>query len=228
MKKVIFSSLATLLIGLTVPAIPAYAHGDNTPKGNNGVVKISNEAVSDGIPQNHPHVNCNFKVEFYNYDKSNHYADVNFALQAPTNKSGNSLKVVSGNTHPFIGNYVSGDSHRLNARESYTLGFTGQAQKNQGYHVKVTVSAPGSQGNDKKYKVFWVEPCKQDTPTSTNPTETPKVLGETSDSTSKAPLASSATELPNTGIGTNAAIASILAGVLATAGHYVWRVRRSL
>ncbi len=30
----------------------------------------------------------------------------------------------------------------------------------QGYHVKLTIHAPGSQGADTKHKVFWVEPCE--------------------------------------------------------------------
>jgi hypothetical protein len=30
----------------------------------------------------------------------------------------------------------------------------------QGFHVKLTVHAEGSQGADTKHKVFWVEGCK--------------------------------------------------------------------
>ena len=41
----------------------------------------------------------------------------------------------------------------------------------QGYHVKLTVNADGSQGADTKHKVFWVGPCDPGTPTVNPPTE---------------------------------------------------------
>jgi hypothetical protein len=33
------------------------------------------------------------------------------------------------------------------------------AHPQQGYHIKVVVNAPGSIGDDRKMKVFWVEEC---------------------------------------------------------------------
>lgn len=158
----------TLLVGATAPA---YATTDRNPAGNNGFVKINNEAVPDSIPQNHPHVGCSFKVEFYNYDKNNDKATVSFALQAPTNKAEHKLVVKSGNAHPSIGEDAAGGGNDLDARETYTLDLSGQAHAKQGYHVKLTVDAPGSKGSGKKHKVFWVQPCTPDT-SSTPPSVT--------------------------------------------------------
>lgn len=187
----------------------AYAGSNHNPAGNNGDVKIS-EGANDGIPQNDPHVGCTFFVEFYNYDKNNSNANVNFALQAPTNRSGDSLTVVNGNLHPFIGGDSAGGGKDLDAREQYTLSFTGTPQANQGYHVRLTVDAPGSKGHGTKQKVFWVKPCVQTasagttTPSSTNPT---------------------ATVLPNTG---NNISTSILFGSIATVCAYTLNYVRQL
>lgn len=152
-------AFATLAIASPVAATNNYNY--HNPPGNNGFIKVNEEDLPDSIPQNDPHVACKFKVEFYNYDKGNHYADVAFALQSPTSGPGYSLTVNSGNLHPFIGGDAAGGGNDLDAVETYTLGFTGTPQSNQGYHVKLTIHADGSQGNDTKHKVFWVEPCEK-------------------------------------------------------------------
>jgi hypothetical protein len=184
MKRSFIASLVLTLGILAGISSPVYATNDSNPAGNNGFVKINNELVPDTIPQNHPHVSCTFKVEFYNYDMNNSHATVNFDLQAPTATNSHSLSVKSGNLNPFIGGDVAGGGNDLDARETYKLQFNGQPHDNQGYHVKLTVSAPGSTGSDKKYKVFWVQPC----------TETdPQIL---SDSTTSGTLPA---EIPQTG-----------------------------
>ena len=40
------------------------------------------------------------------------------------------------------------------------IGQLGEPHPIQGYHVKLTVNAPGSIGADTKYKVFWVTGCR--------------------------------------------------------------------
>jgi LPXTG-motif cell wall-anchored protein len=218
MKRVVVS-LALVVSLLAGSTSSAFATSSGNPAGNNGVVKINNEIAPDNIPQNHPHVGCTFSVEFYNYDKNNTTANVAFALQAPTNRSGDSLKVTTGNLHPFIGGDAAGGGTDLDARESYTLAFTGTPQQNQGFHVKLTVEAPGSQGSDKKYKVFWVQPCAQSQTTS------PQVLGAGTTNNTNSSANSAPTELPNTGAGNLLTLfggTSLLAGF----GHYVWRIRR--
>ncbi len=186
MKRLLIVSLVLLLGLLANFSSPVYATTDSNPAGNNGFVKINNEVVPDDIPQNHPHVSCTFKVEFYNYDKNNSNATVKFDLQAPTATNSHSLTVKSGNLKPFIGGDVAGGGNDLDARETYKLQFNGQPQANQGYHVKLTVEAPGSKGNDKKFKVFWVQPCAE---------TDPQILG---DSTTSDTLP---TEIPQTGTG---------------------------
>ena len=75
----------------------------------------------------------------------------------------------------FIGeddNSGGGSEDGLDASETYTLDFTGiEPHPKQGFHVKLTINAEGSQGADKKHKVFWVTGCPP-TPTPT-PTKTP-------------------------------------------------------
>lgn len=213
MKRLILLGAAlslTLLAGA-----PAYATNTHNPGGNNGFVKINNEEAPDSIPQNHPHVSCKFSVEFYNYDKNNNKAKVQFELQAPTNSSSHKLTVASGNLNPFIGEDGIGGSKDLDARENYTLAFSGSAHQNQGYHVKVTVEAPGSKGSDKKHKVFWVKPCA--TTTGVTKPQTPGKTPETKDE------AVMPTELPRTGA---SFVTPLLLGGLAGAVTYPFVLRR--
>lgn len=171
----------------------------HNPAGNNGFIKINEEVAPDSIPNNDPHVTCTFNVEFYNYDANpDYYATVDFAMHAPTNK-GHKLKVVLGNTNPFIGQDAAGGGNDLDAFETYKLAFTGEPHDKHGYHVKVTIHADGSRGNDVKHKVFWVHPCA-----APATSEKPEVNGTTnqghtlSDSTTRAEtLQSNVANLPN-------------------------------
>jgi len=76
----------------------------------------------------------------------------------------------------FIGeddNAGGGSEAGLDASETYTLDFTGiEPHPNQGFHVKLTINADGSQGADVKYKVFWVTGCPPVTTTTTTTTTT--------------------------------------------------------
>lgn len=140
------------------------------PVGNNGFVKVDGETLPDEQPENEPHLNtCSLFVDFYNYDQGNTYADVSFAMQSPT--ASDTVTVTSGDTHPFIGGDPASGSNDLDAHQQYGLSFTG-APASQGYHVKVTVAAPGSQGHDTKTKVFWMPASCQTTTTAVAPTAT--------------------------------------------------------
>ena len=152
------------IIGLStimVLAIAAPAAAKKNPAGNNGTVKIDRVAFDDH-PNNEPHVGCRFQVDFYGFDENPSYdAQVIFELHAPT-AAGRSMMVTSGGLTPFIGeddNSGGGSEAGLDAAETYTLAFTGRSHPQQGYHVKLTVHAPGSQGADTKHKVFWVTGC---------------------------------------------------------------------
>jgi hypothetical protein len=148
----------SMLMALAIAA-PVAA---KNPPGNNGTVKIDQMAFDDH-PNNEPHVDCKFQVDFYGFDKGDLYADVIFELQSPT-ASGRTM-TVAGNTRPFIGeddNSGAGSAGQpgLDASVEYTLAFTGAPHPQQGYHVKLTILAEGFQhGQGPKHKVFWVEPC---------------------------------------------------------------------
>ena len=161
------------------------------PAGNNGTVKID-RAPFDSDPNNEPHVTCSFQVDFYGYDKGVGNADVQFELQPPT-KDGRTLTVVSGDLTPNIGEDAAGGGTDVDAQETYTLKFTGAPHEKQGYHVKLTVHAPGSQGADVKHKVFWVQPCNDENghvlSESTSTGGKGQVLPETMPSTGSSVLA---------------------------------------
>ena len=158
---------ALTLAGAGAVALPAAAQpgGNGDPAGNNGTVKITPLGEDDGIPQNTPHVSCAFDIEWYGFDEgADIVSTVVFTMQAPTRDVG-----LSG-TEPsqvFVGgDPASGAGNDFDGEATYTLGFAGEADPQQGYHVKVTVHTPGSQGADTKHKVFWVSPC-ENPPTET-------------------------------------------------------------
>jgi hypothetical protein len=145
--------------------------GAANPPGNNGTVKIDGVAFDDH-PDNEPHVGCIFQVDFYGYDEGELFADVTFEVHPPTGSP-----VVILEDEVFIGeddNSGGGSEAGLDASATYDLntllsGFTPHPQ--QGWHIKLTVNADGSQGADVKHKVFWVSGCETP-PTTTAPTTT--------------------------------------------------------
>lgn len=95
---------------------------------------------------------------------SNIISTVTFEMQAPTQDAGLS---VDGPHTVFVGGDSAsgaGTPSGLDGRQKYTLSFAGPPHPIQGYHLKLTIETPGSQGSDKKYKVFWVEGCEPPNP----------------------------------------------------------------
>lgn len=154
---------------------PAHAHAQQTdhrsdhgsaagpdadPAGNNGTVKIAGLGELDGIPDNTPHPGCTFQVEWYGFDGGpDVVSTVTFEMHAPTTDATVS---VDGPTQVPVGEDAAsgaGTPTGLDAVQAYTLSFEGEPHAQQGYHVRLTVATPRSQGNDTKTKVFWVEPC---------------------------------------------------------------------
>lgn len=125
--------------------------------GNNGTIKVD-RLDFDSAPDNQPKVGCTFQVDFYNYGEGVGNASVSFDLQAPT-VEGRTLTVTSGDLTPDIGEDAPGGGTDVDAQETYTLAFTGEPAA-QGYHVKLTINAPNSNGNDVKHKVFYVSGCE--------------------------------------------------------------------
>ena len=142
------------------------AGGAGDPAGNNGTVKIAALGDLDSIPNNTPHPGCTFQVEWYGFDEGQDVVStVTFEAWSPTRDT------VIGGTSPsqvFVGGDPAsgaGTETGLDGRQAYTLTFDGEPHPKQGYHVKLTVQTPYSQGNDTKSKVFWVAPCEEETTT---------------------------------------------------------------
>jgi hypothetical protein len=138
------------------PSVPAAAN----PPGNNGTIKIDGVPFDDH-PDNQPHVGCIFQVDFYGFDQGELDADVLFEAIPPTG-AGEDLSTDT----VFIGeddNSGGGSEGGLDAARTYDLTAALQAfspQPQQGYHVRLTIHADGSQGADTKFKVFWVSGCE--------------------------------------------------------------------
>jgi hypothetical protein len=136
--------------------------GTKNPPGNNGTIKIDNSPF-DSHPNNEPHVGCIFQIDLYGYDENEEYfADYSFVLHSPTLSPSGANNLKSGSV--FIGEDAAGGGTDLDAAVTIDLSEALAASgatphSKQGYHVKLTVNADGSQGADTKHKVFWVQGC---------------------------------------------------------------------
>jgi hypothetical protein len=187
-NRLLLALAATTLV-LGVQLLGGLAVAAPNPPGNNGTVKVD-DIPFDDHPNNEPHVGCTFQVDFYGFDEGDLFADVTFESHPPTGP----VQVLLTDT-VFIGeddNSGGGSEAGLDASETYTLDFTGiQPHPNQGFHVKLTVNAEGSQGADTKYKVFWVTGCPSGTTTSTQPPSSSSSTSSSSSSTSSTVVTSS-------------------------------------
>jgi hypothetical protein len=169
---------------------PGLASAAPNPPGNNGTIKLDDTPFDDH-PNNEPHVGCVFQVDFYGYDEGDLDATVTFEAHPPTQRAGEDQVLLTDTV--FIGeddNSGGGSQAGLDASETYTLDFTGiEPHPTQGFHVKVTINAEGSQGADVKHKVFWVTGCAPAPTTTSGGTTT--TSGETT--TSKATSTTGAT-----------------------------------
>jgi hypothetical protein len=145
--------------------LPALATAAPNPPGNNGTIKLD-ATPFDRDPDNQPHVGCSFQVDFYGYDQGDLDATVTFEAHPPTLREGEDQVLLTDTV--FIGeddNAGGGSEAGLDASETYTLDLTGiEPHPVQGFHVKLTINAEGSQGADVKHKVFWVTGCKEGYP----------------------------------------------------------------
>ena len=149
------------LMALAGPAGAAGA-AEGDPAGNNGTIKIDGVTLDDA-PNNEPHPGCSFEVDFYGFDAgADHNATVTFAVHNPT---GDDDVLDVDNDVVFIGrdNDGGGSEAGLDASQGYDLyqALTdgGYEPARMGYHIKLTVNADGSIGEDTKHKVFWVTDC---------------------------------------------------------------------
>ncbi|HEX4820564.1 MAG TPA: hypothetical protein VFV00_10180 [Acidimicrobiales bacterium] len=150
-----------LMIGVVVaPSAGATAGGD--PAGNNGTIKIDGRPFDDA-PDNEPHPGCVFQVDFYGFDAGALNANLTFEAIAPT--AGGVLLTdtvpIGEDSHAGGGSEAGLDASRTYDLTSELAGI--EPQRNQGWHVRLTVHADGSQGADVKHKVFWVDDCSDTT-----------------------------------------------------------------
>jgi hypothetical protein len=172
-------------------ALPGNAGAGLNPPGNNGTVKIDGEEF-DTHPDNEPHVGCVFQVDFYGYDEGDPNADVTFDVWPPT---GGMVTILEDTV--FIGqddNSGGGSEAGLDAEATYNLtawlsDFEPHPQ--QGWHVKLTVNADGSQGADVKHKTFWGSGCEAPPPTTT--TTVPTTTTESTTTTTESPTTTEST-----------------------------------
>jgi len=202
------------------------------PPGNNGTVKIENVDVDSGDDENnanHPHVACPFAVRWYGYDTGTRTFSMAFEAQPP---SGNAaVAILSGPAGGTFEGHGPGD--QVDHEEVYELDTTDlYNQPNQGYHIKLTVTTDGSQGNDTKHKVFWMDPCAEEPSPSPSPSESPSVspsvlptVIESSPSISPSvqgvKIVKPPAALPHTGPGINMLVALFGIGLILTGSGLV-------
>ena len=240
------TAVAALLLMLAVVAQPVAAQD---PPGNNTTVKIDgmpfDEGPGDdgpGSPDNEPHINACFAIDWYGFDMGEFYGTVTFQVWPPNSPpveiDGTAIEVLHqpGDGHAVYGAhdqvvYIGEDSADgagspagIDASIVYDLWpalSQYEAHPNQGYHVKISVENEGVRGaGAQKHKVVWVDgPCGGDstsTPTTT-PTESESVNTSTPTTTPSGgtgTVAGSSRRLTNTAVGFESQLVMILAGLL--------------
>jgi hypothetical protein len=148
--------LIGLVVALVAIAVAATTAIGADPKGANGTVKIDGKPF-DTHPNNQPHVGCVFQVDFYGFDQGPFNARVTFTIQPPSGKG----RVIRRDT-VFVGEDAAGGGTDLDAERTYDLNMDVFARERhkQGFHIKLTVEAPGRGGKiATKHKVFWARDC---------------------------------------------------------------------
>jgi hypothetical protein len=174
------SALGIATLTVAAGATGSAAAGGQDPPGNNGTVKVDGVAFDDH-PNNEPHPGCVFEIDFYGFDRSpegeTYVADVLFENLPPTPAGAPGEELLADSVD--IGDDPAGGGTDLDAHVEYDLTDALAAiepHPRQGWHVKLTVHADGSIGNDTKHKVFWIETCEPETTAPTEP-ETPETPG---------------------------------------------------
>ena len=168
MRKILVGSAGVVVGGCALVAALAGAGAGQTPPdppGDNGSIKVDGLEF-DSHPDNQPHVGCVFQIDFYNFDQGDFTATMTFEGQPPT--GGGQLLT----DQVFIGDDPAGGGNDLDASKTIDLSAALAGippHPVQGHHVKLTINAPGSIGNDTKSKVFWVEGCVPPPTTTTAP-----------------------------------------------------------
>ena len=172
---VVFGASAGLAL-----AAPVWA---TDPPGANGTVKIDGREFDEDI-NNEPHVTCEFRVKFFDFDSDEH-GNIIFTAQAP---SGDRTLVLLREDDKLLSDDAAtgaaNDPDEIYTYTSNDLDLSGlEPHDKQGYHIKLTVEQPGAPGMA-KHKVFWLQPCVSTTsPTTPSSPTTPPSTPPTSPST---------------------------------------------
>lgn len=146
------AAMLTFLTGL--------ASATPNPPGNNGTIKID-DVEFDDHPNNEPHVGCVFQVDFYGYDEGDLQATASLVLHPPTGGTGLALVKTTDIGEDAAGGGTDHDASILfqtsDLRPWIVANGSPTPHPIQGFHVKLTVNAEGSQGADVKHKVFWIK-----------------------------------------------------------------------
>ena len=151
---------STLVVGSAVCMLLGWAGSamaGGNPPGNNGTVKVSGLALgqSEG---NESHVGCALDIEFFGFDEGDLTATATFELQAPSGSGVLRVDSTAIGEDPAGG----GTDHdaTLFSDLSVPIALSGAtADPTQGFHVRLTIDAPGSIGATTKHKTFWVTDC---------------------------------------------------------------------
>lgn len=162
----------TILAGLSTLAVASLAQA-NDPPGSNGTIKIDGLAYDDDV-NNEPHVTCEFRVKFENFDTAEH-TDIKFQVWPPTGDGA----VLLEQKNVLVSD---DDAHGAKNDPDFTFTYTTEQlgldaytpHPKQGYHVKLTVTRLSSPKTP-KHKVFWVQPCV----TSPSPSGSESTSGST-------------------------------------------------
>jgi hypothetical protein len=166
------------VIGAAGPA------GAQDPPGNNGTIKVD-DVEFDDLPNNEPHVGCTFQIDWYGYDEgADIESEVLFEAIPPTTTEGDGQELLSEDGIEIGGdpNDGGGSEQGLDASRTYDLtsGLQGiTPHPEQGWHVRLTIHADGSQGADLKVKVFWVSGCEVPPTTSSTSSSTSSTTSTT-------------------------------------------------
>lgn len=152
-------------LALAAPVWAASPAGD--PPGANGTVKID-ALPFDAKISNQPHVTCEYRVKFFDFD-ADERGNIVFAAQPPSGKKVELLRrdnvllsddaATGANNDPDEIYTFSGDDFDLSGLK---------LNDQQGYHIKLTIERIGAPGAG-KHKVFWLEPCQPTEKPSTPP-----------------------------------------------------------
>jgi hypothetical protein len=152
----------TLAIALGLFTMPAAA---GNPPGNNGTVKVDAKDF-DTLPDNQPHADCRFSIDFYGFD-AGAGAQITFTVISPTVATEVNIGPFSIADLQSSGQAGAGTVDGFDTRYAIDLNntlapymATGQA------HVRLTVHADGALNADTKFKTFWVSGCHTQPPDS--------------------------------------------------------------